>query len=496
VRSFGEFQQIFGGLWQPSLLGYSVEQFFDNGGRDALIVRVVNGAGAATLTLPAEDGDALVLRALRPGTREYLRASVDYDNIPEDGVDQFNLTIQRVGTQSTVRVEYQESFRNLSVRSGSGSAAEAALEVSQLVRLAAPPPRTRPRRTLDPASGLASAYIHSNPDGDDGDPLTDYDVIGSAREHTGVFALDAAAHFSFLVIPPLSRDADLGAVALLVAAAYCRRRHALLLVDPPLAWQTADDALAAIGAWNFATEDAFMYFPRILAHDKLRGRFETFAPSGAVAGMLARGGPVAPAWANGECDDAVLRPGYRPGCLVTERLRAALGKAGINVLQPVRTPTASSMPARTLAGSRATAVDWQHLATRRFVSSVIASIAAGTREPARGEPPETAAARARAYLQQLHAAGAFGERSAEEAFFVMETSEHDPEGEGGRVVLVVGIAAWRRGEYHGFRIVHGRTATRIQPMTVNRLRDQGAGPGELQWGDGLAAQWHSGSPAR
>jgi len=51
ITSFTEFQHVFGGLWQPSLLGYAVEQFFDNGGREALIVRVVNGARSATLSL-------------------------------------------------------------------------------------------------------------------------------------------------------------------------------------------------------------------------------------------------------------------------------------------------------------------------------------------------------------------------------------------------------------------------------------------------------------
>ena len=37
IKSFAGFQYVFGGLWQPSLLGYAIEQFFDNGGREALI---------------------------------------------------------------------------------------------------------------------------------------------------------------------------------------------------------------------------------------------------------------------------------------------------------------------------------------------------------------------------------------------------------------------------------------------------------------------------
>ena len=50
VRSFADYARVFGGLWQPSTLSYAVEQFFENGGRCAVIVRVVNGARPPTLT--------------------------------------------------------------------------------------------------------------------------------------------------------------------------------------------------------------------------------------------------------------------------------------------------------------------------------------------------------------------------------------------------------------------------------------------------------------
>jgi hypothetical protein len=114
ITSFSEFQHVFGGLWQPSPLGYAVEQFFDHGGREAFIVRVVNGARSATLTLKAGSA-ALRLRATRPGTREFLRASVDYDNISADERSEFNLTVQRVRAQGTAQVEDQEIFHKLSL---------------------------------------------------------------------------------------------------------------------------------------------------------------------------------------------------------------------------------------------------------------------------------------------------------------------------------------------------------------------------------------------
>ena len=43
-------------------------------------MRVANGARPPTITLPA-GRDALRLVALNPGSREYLRASVDYDGL-------------------------------------------------------------------------------------------------------------------------------------------------------------------------------------------------------------------------------------------------------------------------------------------------------------------------------------------------------------------------------------------------------------------------------
>src|SRR5215469_9753923 len=326
VASFAEFQQVFGGLWQPATLSYAVEQFFDHGGSRAVIVRVANGARPPTITLPAGAG-ALRLAGVNPGSREFLRASVDYDGIPEGDTDRFNLVIQRVRSAGSELIEDQEIFRRVSLRQDSGRCLADLLPQSRLTRAVEPLPAQRPDRSAGPG-GATIGYTFSNADGDDGGPLTDYDIIGSAAAGTGLFALRAADSFNFLCIPPLSRDHDVGLSALLVAGRYCRERHAMLVVDPPASWATARSALEGMRTWPFRSDNAVMYYPRVQALDRLRGRLETFAPCGAVAGMLARADENHPLWSTAESDEVTLRPGMQPAVPVGDADRLRLAQIG------------------------------------------------------------------------------------------------------------------------------------------------------------------------
>jgi uncharacterized protein len=47
IQSFADFERRFGGLWLESPMSYAVQQFFQNGGTDAVIVRVYNKPNAA-----------------------------------------------------------------------------------------------------------------------------------------------------------------------------------------------------------------------------------------------------------------------------------------------------------------------------------------------------------------------------------------------------------------------------------------------------------------
>jgi len=493
LKTFAEFQLIFGGLWQPSPLGYAVEQFFDNGGREAIVVRVVNGARASTLTLAA-GGGALRLRALRPGTREFLRACVDYDNIAAGNLTEFNLTVQRVRLQGTQRVEDQETFSKLSVAPEAERHVTRVLAESELIELVGAVPAVRPDVTLDAASGLATRYVNSNADGDDGAPLTDYDLIGSETEKTGMFALDTGDSFNFLCIPPLSRSQDVGPGTLLVAARFCKERRALLIVDPPADWHTADDALRGMRSWEFASENAVMYFPRILAHDKLRGHFESFAPCGAVAGMLARADEACPVWGAAKNEDAILRPGFRPSCFVSEERRRRLTSVGVNTIQAVRSVARMGVSPRTLAAGAAGAADWQSLAARRLALFILNCVERGTRWVMLTNDyvnvPELVASQVRLFFQRIFDAGGFGDRSMEEAFFVLCDERMNPAyGQlPGEFQLLIGFAASRRHEFHSFRITHSPGGSRVTAACLNRVNTAQCSPVELEWVDTLANQ--------
>jgi hypothetical protein len=475
ISSFAEYQKHFGGLWQPSTLSYAVEQFFDNGGRAALVVRVCNGGLAPTITLRG-DGGALVLRGLAPGSREQLRASVDYDGIERGDLERFNLVLQRIGGSGTGLpssglIEQQEIFRRVSVRRDDARFVGDALLESRLVRLVGDPPALRPALPPPSAPGLAVGYVGAANDGDDGSPLTDYDIIGSAAAGRGLFAL-ATTPFNFLCIPPLDRERDVGASTLLVAARFCRERQALLLVDPPREWQGAAGALEGLRDWPFRADSAVMFFPRLLAYDRLRGRDEPFAPSAAAAGMLARFDEIVPPWAPPPAGQPQLRPRFRPACELDDGERQRLLHAGINVLSALRRAAPDAGGPRTLAAGNPGATDWRYLGSRRLAQLVARSVEQGTRwSVLAGNGPATwrrVRAQVESFLEALDADGAFAGDGQQERFFVVCDERLNAVGDAG-LRLLVAFAASRRGEFHGFTVTQLPGGSEVRWVSVNRL---------------------------
>jgi hypothetical protein len=472
VQSFADFQQEFGGLWQPSPLSYAVEHFFEQGGRQAVIVRVANGAAPVTLSLRC-GRQTLQLEARAPGTREFLRASIDYDQLDAEDEQRFNLVVQRVRSPGSERIESQEIFRGLSIDPSSPRFVAMALIESNLVRVRGEVPTTRPDRTLMPGTNLPVGYVSSNPDGDDGRPISDYDVIGSATRRSGLFALEDVDELAFLYIPPLSRTIDVGVSTVLVAAKFCRQRRAMLIVDPPTAWDTAAAAVRGLKRLNFHSDHALMFFPRIAATDRLRGRPEIFGNGGAVAGLLSRTGEAVSAAIAAQDPEPLLRAGARLAREVGSADRWSLAAHGVNVLHAVRSADRERPPLRTLACGASASSDWSYLSQRRFALFVINSIERGTRwcvlRP--GDPTVWArvALQVRRFLSELLSAGAFASVPHDQAYSVICDGRINDASEPHIVNILVQFAATHAGEYHSFMVSHSVNGATVRPVLVNRL---------------------------
>ena len=284
VQSFVEFDQCFGGLWDVSTLGHAVAQFFQNGGTDALIVRIC-GAGAAAARGTV---GGLPLRAANAGAwGNSLEVTVD---LPAGGG--FNLSITDKATGA------EEIFRNLSVVANAAAFATKALEHgSSLVRVDTDAP-TMPVAGTQTLSG-----------GADGSNISDDDISAPAlaSQKLGLWALEKADLFNLLCIPPLLPAGEIGRQTREAAANYCVTRRALFIVDPPAAWTSAGAAISGVDTLMTRTANAAVYFPRLRASDPLQGGAAAdFAPCGAVAGIMARTDAARGVWKAPAGLDAML----------------------------------------------------------------------------------------------------------------------------------------------------------------------------------------------
>jgi phage tail sheath protein FI len=474
ICSFDEYQRVFGGLWQPSTLSYAVEQFFENGGQTCIIVRVCNGGRAPTLTLRCAHG-ALTLIGLSPGTREYLRAAVDYDGIGPAETDRFNLVVQRLRAAGTELIEDQEIFRRVTIRTDAERSLPELVSASRLVRLTGTLPKERPERTTGPGSAGSVGYVASNPDGDDGDALTNYDIIGDARNGTGLFALHSELNFNFLCIPPLSRQLDVGLPALLVALRQCREHQAMLLVDPPAAWDTPEAALEGLRNWPFHSDDAVMFYPRVLAFDRLRGRYEPFGSAAAAAGLLARCDQICPVWTCNEADEPMLRLGLRPAVTVNDLDRVRLAQLGVNTLTAQRQSSRQRGILRTLLPESGAKSDWRSLAARRMALFLMSSIERGTNwvRLEHGGPPLWAQVRAQVitFFESLARDGAFRTGLPAENYFVVcdERLNDAAAVASGQFQLLFGFAVSRPGEHQTCLVTHQPESSTARMVSVNRF---------------------------
>jgi hypothetical protein len=400
VRNFTEFRRRFGGFWPGSSLGSAVDQFFRHGGQQAYVIRVANNARGAMICLPAKHG-VLVLRAIEPGSAEHIRAAIDYDGIDVDDEELFNLTLQRVAPDTRLVLD-QEIYRRLGCRAESERPVNEVLLTSSLVRAQLPLPAHRPMST-------AAEYVEPAQTGTDGLALSDYDLVGSASRGTGIFALNQVEKFDLLYLPPPELGRVPGPAAVLAAELYCRKRGAMLILDPPVQWRTADDAIHGVRQSGFANPDVITYYPRV----RMRGdeRSEPLAIGGAIAGLLCKLDRIRGPWEELDQRGFALNRELVPAVNLGFEDAHLLVREGVNVVAgstPGHTMVCGSV---TLAHGTQAGDELASLTTRRLCLKITNAIDRGTRwavfEPQTGDVGEPIVSQVHAFMCALADSGAF-----------------------------------------------------------------------------------------
>lgn len=133
ILSYADYERSFGGLDAASKMSYAVRQFYLNGGSDAWIVRLADGASAAQKTLAKNGGgDVLELTAQDDGKAgNSVEVRVDY--VTSNPASTFNLTLL-YNPVDTPADAVTERFENLSMNSkDSGYVADKINGISKLV---------------------------------------------------------------------------------------------------------------------------------------------------------------------------------------------------------------------------------------------------------------------------------------------------------------------------------------------------------------------------
>lgn len=478
IQSFSDFARQFGGLWTKSTMSYAVQQYFLNGGQDAIIVRVHNGATTATLSLPGSGG-TLDMEASSPGEwGKNLRATVDYKTKDPSDNKLFNLTFQEfTKPASEVSSEPEpeeivatENLRNLSVSEDSSRFYKKVIEIeSTLVDVV----EGSTNLTEPPSEGSANAT-----ESVDGNPITDAQIshpdLKDDRE--GLYALDKADLFNLLCLPPLTRDTDIGDSTLGAAATYCKKKRAMLIVDPPSSWKgkqaipTAETEINTIRS-TVGTDNATnvaVYFPRLKMADPLKeNRTEEFVPCGAIAGIFARTDTQRGVWKAPAGIDASLVSVREFSYKMNDGENGRLNPKGLNCLRVFPVYGRVVWGARTLAGDDQLGSEWKYVPVRRLALFLEESLYRGTQwvvfEP--NDEPLWAQIRLNigVFMNDLFRQGAFQGKSPAEAYFVKCDKETTTQSDINRgiVNIIVGFAPLKPAEFViiKFQQIAGQLAT-------------------------------------
>lgn len=472
INNYGDYEREFGGLWLESTMSYAVRDYYLNGGSQAVIVRLHNGAVAAQLRLPtgeAEPDDELRLVAASKGSwGNNLSATVDYKTKDEDkplaerDPDLFNLFVSESGGAA-------EKFLNVSINSDSPRYLPGVLEKeSMLVRVYKNAsdeyemPGTRPSETtgtvtpLSPPASPPMSPLVLDTAGSDGSEIDMTQFSGGSLQTNkeGLYSLEKVDLFNLLCIPPYTFEDDLDSDLIDEAVKYCKDRRAMMLVDAPADWTSKASAITGVETLCTRSNYAAVFFPRLKQANPLRdNQVETFAPCGAVAGVFARTDAARGVWKAPAGQDARLIGVPQLSVPLTDAENGELNPLAINCLRSFPVYGRLVWGSRTLDGADKLASEWKYIPVRRMALYIEESLYRGTQwvvfEP--NDEPLWAQIRLNvgAFMHNLFRQGAFQGTAPKDAYLVKCDKETTTQNDinQGIVNILVGFAPLKPAEF-------------------------------------------------
>jgi uncharacterized protein len=447
IRSFVEYERIFGGLSRKSNMSYAVYHYFINGGSDAVVVRVHECAKTATYEIDDSDLKLQASSAGIWGANLDIRIGHNLDdNInsnnssrDQDDTNAFSLIVKETDTTA------YEIFRNLSPRHNDKRFITNLLKQwSNLIRVSGYVSEEKriPEGNFKLVRDSASDGNHC---------LSDNTVIGKpGTPSTGIYSLDETDIFNMLCIMPYNRNNTTSSNVYVKASEYCEARNAILIVDPPDNWTAAtydvDTEFESIHR-----ENAALFFPRIKAQDPLddNNGLRNFVPSGFVAGVIATTDRDRGVWKAPAGIESRLAGVSDLTVLLTDDENGTLNQKGVNCLRTITIHGIVVWGSRTMSKIN----QWQYLPVRRTALYIEESLYRGTQwavfEP--NDEPLWSQIRIRgsAFMNHLFRKGAFQGNSPEEAYFVKCDNETTTQADinKGRLNIVIGFAPQKPAEF-------------------------------------------------
>ena len=439
LTSFSDFERTYGGLDRRSLLGYSVRQFYDNGGVDAYVLRI-----AASDAQPASCIiDSLTVSANSPGAW-----ANDY---------QVRLT-QRPGNATRFRLDVLhqpsngavvESFENLSMDATDARSVEAVINGrSSFITVNATSTTTPGDATvdLDTATSGADGTVFGPADAAFRTALLARFGLGTITDRIDIFNL--------VCVPGLTDPTTIQTLQ-----GHCRTRRAFLIVDAPENETVATMPAALAGQTGTDGLNSAIYFPWVWARDSLQqGALRAFPPCGFVAGIYARTDGSRGVWKAPAGSEASLTGAAGLVITMSDLENGQLNPRAINCLRTLPVYGTVVWGARTLHGDNDRGSEWRYIPVRRTALYIEESLYRGTQwvvfEP--NDEPLWAQIRLNigAFMQNLFRQGAFQGRSPREAYFVKCDRETTTQNDInlGIVNILVGFAPLRPAEFVVIRI--------------------------------------------